>query len=146
MIKENDTDWKRVQSLLAIMHDGEADFTLTFRHLRNAAESDSNADTISALFKTPEPITDWLADWRSHLVNDVGPEKATDLMRRVNPVFIPRNHRVEAVIQAGMAEDFAPFHRLHEVLQKPFAEQPESAEFETPPEPDEVVCETFCGT
>ena len=34
-------------------------------------------------------------------------------MRAVNPAFIPRNHRIEAVIEAAVErEDFAPFEEL----------------------------------
>jgi len=61
-------------------------------------------------------------------------------------VFIPRNHRIEEAIKAGNGGDFAPFHRLNQVLQHPFTEQVEFTEYEAPPAPDEVVQETFCGT
>jgi uncharacterized protein YdiU (UPF0061 family) len=67
-------------------------------------------------------------------------------MRRSNPIFIPRNHRVEEAIQAGNRGDYAPFHRLVEVLKNPFSEQPDSVEYESAPSPDEVVQATFCGT
>ncbi len=67
-------------------------------------------------------------------------------MRRMNPVFIPRNHRIEEVIKAGYEGNFEPFHRLHQVLQHPFTQQPEFAEYEAAPAPDEVVQATFCGT
>jgi len=97
------------------------------------------------LFNQPEAIVAWLTSWRSRL-HDVDRSQAISLMRRTNPVFIPRNHRVEEAIQAGNSGDFAPFHRLHEVLQHPFTEQPEFTEYEAAPAPDEVVQATFCGT
>jgi len=142
----NDNDWKMSQSLLALMADDKIDFTLTFRHLRDAAER-GNQSKLIALFKTPEPITKWLTAWRARLdEDDVGPEKATALMRRVNPIFIPRNHRIEELIQAGNKRDFELFHRLHQVLQNPFDEQSEFEQYEVPPKPDEEVQATFCGT
>ena len=52
---------------------------------------------------------------------------------------------VEDVV-AGVEGDFAPFHKLHGILQQPFTEQPENAEYETAPSAAEVVCATFCGT
>ena len=68
-------------------------------------------------------------------------------MRRVNPAFIPRNHRVEAVIVAAQARgDFAPLDELLRVLSAPFDEQPDLAAYADPPKPEEVVLETFCGT
>jgi len=68
-------------------------------------------------------------------------------MAKVNPLYIPRNHQVEAVIRAAEDHnDFAPFHALHKVLQKPFEYQPGNDKYMLPPEPDEVVQQTFCGT
>lgn len=140
----DDRDWPLVERLLAAMAGGQADFTLVFRHLSHALEG-GNDDTVTRLFKEPDAITAWLADWRARLQR-VDHSEVLSLMRRTNPVFIPRNHRVEEAIQAGNAGDFEPFHRLNEVLQNPFTEQPEFAEYENAPAPDEVVRATFCGT
>ena len=47
------------------------------------------------------------------------------LARAVNPAFIPRNHRIEEVIQAAVvAADFTPFETLLSILAKPFEDQP----------------------
>jgi serine/tyrosine/threonine adenylyltransferase len=68
-------------------------------------------------------------------------------MRKVNPAFIPRNHRIEAVIQAAVTrDDFAPFEELLTVLSKPYEDQAEFAAYANPPEPDQRVLQTFCGT
>jgi serine/tyrosine/threonine adenylyltransferase len=68
-------------------------------------------------------------------------------MRSVNPMFIPRNHRVEAVIEAAVnRDDFAPFEHLLTVLSKPYEDQPASADYAEPPQPDQRVLQTFCGT
>jgi uncharacterized protein YdiU (UPF0061 family) len=67
-------------------------------------------------------------------------------MRSVNPAFIPRNHRVEEVIQAATRGDFGPFETLMEVLASPYEDQPAWHAYAAPPRPEEVVRETFCGT
>jgi uncharacterized protein YdiU (UPF0061 family) len=67
-------------------------------------------------------------------------------MRGANPILIPRNHRVEQAIQSAYIGDLAPFHRLVDALAAPYAEQVEYADLETPPQPEEIVHETFCGT
>jgi uncharacterized protein YdiU (UPF0061 family) len=65
----------------------------------------------------------------------------------VNPAFIPRNHRVEAALSAASERgDLEPFRRLLAILQRPYDEQPESAEYQEPPQPEERVLQTFCGT
>ena len=71
---------------------------------------------------------------------------AVALMHRSNPIFIPRNHRIEEVIEAGYRGDFEPFHRLCELLQHPFEQQPKNAAYEDAPTNDEIVSATFCGT
>ena len=68
-------------------------------------------------------------------------------MRRANPCFIPRNHQVEAVIEAASTrQDFAPFNELITVLSAPYEEQPAFATYADPPLPAQRVYQTFCGT
>ena len=67
-------------------------------------------------------------------------------MRQVNPLFIPRNHRIEAAIAAGTNGDFGPFEELTAVLANPFDDQPALMAYAEPPEPSERVTQTFCGT
>ena len=68
-------------------------------------------------------------------------------MYTANPVFIPRNHLVEEALQAAAGEgDFGPFNTLVDVLARPFTYDPELARFATPPRPEQVVTQTFCGT
>jgi serine/tyrosine/threonine adenylyltransferase len=68
-------------------------------------------------------------------------------MQAVNPAFIPRNHRVEAVISAAVErQDFGPFDELLTVLSRPYEDQPAYARYAEPPERHEEVQRTFCGT
>ena len=97
------------------------------------------------LFNCPISIVEWLDSWRARLV-DANRDEALALMRRSNPVIIPRNHRIEEAIEAGNTGDFGPFHQLNDALQHPFESRPEYAEYESAPMPDEVVQATFCGT
>ena len=137
-------DWNMVQTLLTAMADGEADFTLVFRHLSDVLES-GNDDVVTSLFKQPTTIAAWLSAWRQRL-HHVDRRKTLAVMRSTNPVFIPRNHRIEEAIQAGNEGDFQPFRRLNQVLQNPFTEQPQFAAYEAEPTSDEIVQATFCGT
>jgi len=68
-------------------------------------------------------------------------------MQANNPVVIPRNHRVEAAIDAAVQQgDFAPMETLLRVLSTPFDLKPEHAKYSNPPAPSERVHQTFCGT
>jgi uncharacterized protein YdiU (UPF0061 family) len=68
-------------------------------------------------------------------------------MRRVNPAFIARNHRVEQAIEAAVRrDDFSPFETLVQVLARPYDEQPDHVHLAAPPRREERVLATFCGT
>ena len=68
-------------------------------------------------------------------------------MRAVNPAFIPRNHLVEATLDAAVGrEDFVPFKEMLEVLARPYDDQPGFERYAVPPAPEERVLRTFCGT
>jgi len=68
-------------------------------------------------------------------------------MQAINPVYIPRNHQIEAAIRAAEDQgDFAVFHELHTVLQNPYGQQEGKERYMQAPQPEEVVEYTFCGT
>ncbi|HEV7256045.1 MAG TPA: YdiU family protein [Mesorhizobium sp.] len=132
---------------LEVMAEASADFTLAFRHLAEAAGPNANEAPLRALFPEPQKLDDWLSRWRQRLEADAAnPASRRDAMRKANPLFIPRNHRVEEAIRAGVDGDFEPFHRLVNVLEKPFEEQPENQRYAEPPQAEERVTRTFCGT
>jgi serine/tyrosine/threonine adenylyltransferase len=144
-----DDDADLINGLLSLMRESRADFTLTFRFLADAARGASSQDALRALFPDHGPALDtWLARWRSRC--DTEPQSADarrEAMRRVNPAFIPRNHRVEAVLAAASERgDLAPFRTLLAVVQHPFDDQPEHAALIQPPLESERVLATFCGT
>jgi uncharacterized protein YdiU (UPF0061 family) len=137
-----------IKRLLSTMQESEADFTLTFRGLALAAESPGEHRALYELFAQTDGINNWLLDWRQLLARD--PHSATERaasMRRVNPAFIPRNHRVQAALNAASERgELELFRQLFEILQRPYDDQPEVADYAQPPDPSERVFQTFCGT
>jgi len=142
-----DGDEALVQDLLDAMAKNQADFTLTFRRLTEAAP-DTDNDSVRQLFAEPAAFDEWAVRWRQRIADEPrSPAERHAAMRAVNPAFIPRNHRVEAVIQAAMNnDDYAPFEELLAVLAKPFEDQPDFATYADPPQPEQRVMQTFCGT
>ncbi|MDA0766196.1 MAG: protein adenylyltransferase SelO family protein, partial [Verrucomicrobia bacterium] len=128
-----------VKETLAELAEQHVDFTLFFRHLTRVAAGE-DAGELAGLFDAGEVCEKWLAKWREVAKPEVV------VMRRANPVLIPRNHRVEEAIQAGYAGDFGPFHRLVEAWAEPYAEREEYADLEQAPREEEKVRQTFCGT
>ena len=141
-------DENLIESLLNIMHENEADFTLTFRRLCHAALGKKMDRNLRNLFKDEEAFNKWSNSWRSRLSREsASPEERVNLMRNVNPAVIPRNHRVEHALNAAVENsDYGPFEKLVDVLSSPYEEIKENDEFMLPPKPGEHVLQTFCGT
>jgi uncharacterized protein YdiU (UPF0061 family) len=146
---ESGEDKALMEELLAVMAEGCADFTLTFYHLSRLGDRPSAADTeLCALFDQPAQMDAWLKKWRQRLGREAQGDAARQAaMQAVNPVYIPRNHQIEAAIRAAEDEgDLSVFHALHAVLQNPYIEQEGKERYRQAPEPEEVVRYTFCGT
>ncbi len=147
LASEEDGDLELIQSLLATMQQQGADFTLTFRRLAALAADEDTAD-FAATFQEPQSVAPWLERWRERLGRDPQtPAARAAAMRRVNPAFIPRNHRIQQAIEAAVEDgDFSLFEALLKVLATPYEEQPAFVPYAEPPLPSERVLQTFCGT
>jgi len=132
---------------LKLLAANEVDFTLAFRRLADAAGDPAAEAPVKSLFADREAYEAWAARWRAQLAQEaLEVTGRRTIMRAANPAFIPRNHRIEAVIEAAVQDDFAPFEELLSVLARPFDDQPQHADYMNPPQPHERVCQTFCGT
>ncbi|WP_420586878.1 protein adenylyltransferase SelO [Ruegeria sp.] len=132
---EEEGDEALITDLLTRMAQNSADFTNTFRAL--------GGDKARDQFTDPGAFDTWARGWQDRLAREDDPQA---VMTAANPAFIPRNHRVEQIIQAAVQGDYAPFHRLNTVLARPYEDQPEAADLTRPPTESEVVHATFCGT
>jgi uncharacterized protein YdiU (UPF0061 family) len=134
--------------LLGAMHRNQADFTVTFRALCDAAESADGDARMRSLLADSDDYDAWAGRWRARLNREsLDPHLRASAMRRVNPAVIPRNHRIEAVIKAAVdAQDFGPFEEMSTVLARPY-QLPEALKaYADTPRPGERVLRTFCGT
>lgn len=139
-----DDDLALARDLMQAMAAQGADFTLTFRRLADAVTPEGEW-RLRALFAEPEAVDAWLPRWRARLAREDGDRAAA--LRSVNPAFIPRNHRIEEAIAAAIElGDYGPFATLHEVLARPFDDQPGREAYAEPPQDSERVTATFCGT
>lgn len=131
--EEGDVDL--ISGLLSRMASSQSDFTLTFSALKNRDASHEVNDEGA--------WNSWAADWQARLTREEDPAAT---MSRANPVIIPRNHQIEAAIQAGIEGNYAPFHRLAKAFVQPFAPQESDMDLTRAPLPDQRVLRTFCGT
>ena len=135
--------------LLKCMADGGADFTNTFRYLANTINSNSidNSD-VRTQFSDPEPFDQWHVRWLARLSKEKRPpDAAATAMRYANPSVIPRNHLVEAAIRAAEGDaNFIPFNDLLDEVLQPFKSRQPGSYLVRPPNSNEIVRQTFCGT
>jgi uncharacterized protein YdiU (UPF0061 family) len=148
LLTRQDGDFALGLDLLSAMEAGGADFTLTFRRLSEASADPEVDAGVRSLFADSTAFDAWIVRWRERLSQEPTDGVARRAaMRSVNPAFIPRNHRVEAVIRAAVeADDFGPFEELLTVLSGPYEDQPAFAHYAEPPQDSERVYQTFCGT
>jgi uncharacterized protein YdiU (UPF0061 family) len=143
-----DADRALAEDYLHLLHDHRVDFTLAFRRLIDAASGDDVP--LRSLFGDAAGAPDgWLARWRERLrAAPQAPAGRAAAMARANPIYIPRNHQVEAALAAAVEhDDLAPFDRLLAVLAQPFDERAADAQFAQPAPADQTAgYRTFCGT
>ncbi len=120
-----------IKELLDWMHGNKADYTNTFRDLMN-----ENLD--SSIYQNEEFQT-----WYTKFIKK-NPDK--NIMKQYNPVLIPRNHKVEEVLEAAHQNNLDPLHQLLEVLEHPYEENSKVSEYQTPAPTTETPYQTFCGT
>ena len=140
LIEKKNNDEKLINDLLSLLHEQKADYTNTFCSLMN---EDVQNDKI---FNNKEFI-DWHQKWKECLAkNNNSTEESLKLMRSVNPIVIPRNHKVEEVLEAANKDDLNPFHDFLKVLEKPYENQIKNNNYQSPAPPSEKKYQTFCGT
>src|SRR5215469_8942262 len=127
LVLKREGDAVLAENLLKCMAANGADFTLTFRRLCDAAAGPEGDVSVRALFSDPAAYDGWAAGWRRRLDEEPADGQArAAAMRRTNPAFIPRNHLVEAALDAAnLREDFQPFEDLLAVISRPYDERPE---------------------
>jgi uncharacterized protein YdiU (UPF0061 family) len=143
----DDGDAALAADWLALLEAHAVDFTSAWRRLGDAAAGDDRP--LASLFADPAAPASWLERWRRRAEREsLSGEERRAAMHRVNPAYIPRNHRVEeALAAASQHGDLAPFDALLEVITHPFDERP-GWESYAEPAPREVTAryKTFCGT
>ena len=125
---------------LAILAAHAVDFTGFWRDL--AAAADGDQQPLRSRFLGPVPELDgWLHRWLA-----LGPDP--DLLRRTNPVYIPRNHLVDEALAAAVDGDIAPFAHLLGLLRAPFTERAghQNRRFAGPAPAGSPGHLTYCGT
>ena len=134
-----DKDKFLILDLLTWMHQKKVDYTNTFCHLMNF-NIDNNKEFEGDDFKN------WKKRWQERLLkNNNTPQKYMKLMRNVNPLVIPRNHKVEEALNEANKNNMEPLKKILDVLSKPYSKQKEISDYQIPSFSKNKY-QTFCGT
>ena len=144
--KEEQNDIELITNLLEIMEEEKADFTNSFRLLSKALIGDTQS--IRKLFNNSRRFDGWIMVWQERISQEgVAEEKIASSMDKVNPMYIPRNHKVEEALEACVFDnDMKPFTKLYSVLQNPYHEIIGLESFAEPAPEFSIPYRTFCGT
>ena len=138
-------DGSMIDDLLVLLHAQQVDWTSFFRALSSAVRGD--AGPVRSRFGDPTAFDAWAVRWQAELARRPGaPHDIARAMDRVNPVYVPRNHKVEAALAAATEGDLDPFRRLVDVLARPFDERAGLEPYAAPAPPSFGRYRTFCGT
>lgn len=139
LFNEEKEDEALFQELLTMMKTYKADHTNTFRAL--TFDKLGNND----LFESEE-FAQWQELWQKRLGKQKQSKaESEELMKNNNPAVIPRNHRVEAALDAAQKGDYSVMEDLLKVLSSPY-ESPDQSEYCTPSAPSNQPYQTYCGT
>lgn len=145
LVSSEEEDSALINDLFTAMDGQNVDYTQVFRRLADAATGDDNG--LRGLFDDRENIINWLVRWQARLLRDPqNPAERAQAMNTVNPIYIPRNHNVEAALGAAEGGNMLLFTTLLDVLSDPFTKRDGLEMFEGPAPDDFGPYETFCGT
>ena len=137
---QDQKDQVLIIDLLTWMHKNKADYTNTFCFLM-----DENFQH-NKIYNDENFLT-WKERWKERLkLNNNTPEKYLSLMKSVNPLVIPRNHKVEEVLESANNNDLSPLKKLIKVLEKPYEKTKENIDYQSPAPASDKKYKTFCGT
>jgi uncharacterized protein YdiU (UPF0061 family) len=138
--KSNDAEL--FDSFFETMKNNMVDFTLSFRAL--AELSEGNPMPLRNLYVNPSATDGWIKTFKIRILSEVGIAKR---IRQENPIYTPRNHLVEAAINAAEIDgDYAQFEQLLEIITNPFIDKPGKEIYAKPPLMIDPNYKTFCGT
>lgn len=134
-----------INALHTLMEEQAADFSQMFRALSRVVLGDQTA--VRALLSEPAAADTWLADYKNRCAQEdnTAAERAAS-MDGINPLYIPRNHKVEEALEKASEQDMRYFDTLLQAVSNPFEAQ-DGLEDYTQPAPDSFGPHiTYCGT
>ena len=131
-------DQTLINKLLDWMKNNNADYTNTFCHLMGVELDDE-------IYKNDD-FKNWYNEWQKRLKLNNSSNKHLELMKKNNPLVIPRNHKVEEALTDADKGNLETMNKFLKVLIKPYSVQENIIEFQKPAPISDEKYQTFCGT
>ena len=129
-------DKKLIDDLLTWMEKNKADYTNTFCYLMNISIGNSS-------LYDDKKFINWSNNWKNRIfINNNSKDKSIELMKKTNPIIIPRNHKVEEALKAANENDLEVMNRLLSNLDNPYSEQKDIEDYQLPSNNEGY--QTFC--
>ena len=135
---DDKNDQTLINKLLDWMKNNNADYTNTFCHLMGVELDDE-------IYKNDD-FKDWYNEWQKRLKLNNSSDKHLELMKKNNPLVIPRNHKVEEALKDADKGNLETMNKFLKVLIKPYSVQENIIEFQKPAPISDEKYQTFCGT
>lgn len=135
LVGEQSDDALLIDKLLVQLDHSAIDYTLFLRNLGELPVAQA-LDKVRDEFINRAAFDEWAAEFIARNANDTRPQtQRRKEMHAVNPLYMLRNYLIQIAIEAAEDGDYAPLHKLHQVLSSPFTEQEGCAEYaERPPQ------------
>jgi len=138
-----DNDDDLITDLIELLEAEKLDYTQTFVKLTYAAKNNENHHELKA------SLGSWFEQWQQRISLDK--DAAFQLMRKNNPLVIPRNHHVEVILASSQASyeekgDLSALHDFLAVLKQPYTQLAKTVDYQDAPSDGDENYHTFCGT
>ncbi len=135
---EDKNDQTLINKLLEWMKNNSADYTNTFCHLMDGEIDDE-------IYKNDD-FKGWTNEWQKRIKLNNSSDKHLELMKKTNPLVIPRNQKVEEALADADKGNLETMNKLLKVLSNPYSDQENIIEFQKPAPISNEKYQTFCGT
>ena len=135
---EDKNDKLLINNLLDWMKQNKADYTNTFCHLMDINFNEE--------IYVKNDFLDLVNQWKKRSkMHNSSKEKQLKLMKKNNPIVIPRNHKIEEALTSAGKGSLEEMNKLLKVLSDPYGNQKNISAFQKPSK-DNKNYQTFCGT
>lgn len=146
LYQQFDEDTELISDLLLMMQQSATDYTKFFRRFSDFDFSSGAGNwDIKGMFIDPAGFDEWSKRYLERAACEPLFER-NEMMRRVNPKYVLRNHIAQRAIEMAENDDFSEIERLLKILTDPFSDHDVDDSYENPPKPGTPKLVVSCSS